>query len=424
MINKNEVLELFNKYNVEGYVNYWESSSTSLDYETFMDEVSINVLNKSGTSVVVIKDNRKASASFDGFSMEDLENAIKDITGFADISEQDKDIELANVTDTVEADFSNEELKNVDLAFIKKEFEKVKDYKFKDYIKFEEFSYSYKEAKIVFINSLGAYKTEKSNAISTYLSVSWELNNRKEEDYIYASRKELYSYTDERIQKLESNITDKLNATKPDFETGEYVVALKNTVAGTFLSMILGHFNAEWIREWFSMFTNAKIWDKLFSDKLTVVTDPTLKTRTASSLYDGEGVNLEKTTLIENGVWKAKFVDYKNHKKDPTTKLWNSTPTNIIVEGDKTPEYLKEAQFLFTNLMAYHTIDSNTWKFALNGEGYVIRNGEKCEYVKNVSLSGNVKDIFTNIVAIWDNDNKDGWNACPSITFKGWTIIV
>jgi PmbA protein len=172
------------------------------------------------------------------------------------------------------------------------------------------------------------------------------------------------------------------------------------------------------------MFTNNKIWDKLFSDKLTVVNDPTLKWGNSSALIDWEGVTLEKRIIIENWIWKEKFADYKNVKKDSTLKLWNSTVTNILVKWEKTPDFLRDSDFLFTNLMAYHTVDSNTWKFALNGEWYVIKDWKKAEYVKNISLAGNIKDIFTNIVAIWDDDYENGWNACPSITFKGWTIIV
>jgi 2-phospho-L-lactate guanylyltransferase (CobY/MobA/RfbA family) len=119
MINKKEIVDIFNKYEVEGYLNYGESISRELSYETFMDEVSINDLNKSGTSVVIIKDNRKASASFDGFSIEDLEKAISEIKDYALISEFDKDIELVNIVDEAEADFRAEEIMDIDFAFLK-----------------------------------------------------------------------------------------------------------------------------------------------------------------------------------------------------------------------------------------------------------------------------------------------------------------
>lgn len=424
MINKKEIVDIFNKYEVEGYLNYGESISRELSYETFMDEVSINDLNKSGTSVVIIKDNRKASASFDGFSIEDLEKAISEIKDYALISEFDKDIELVNIVDEAEADFRAEEIMDIDFAFLKWEFEKVKNYKFKDYINFEEFSYWYKEWTSVFVNSLGAYKVEKTNWISAYMGLSGDLNWKKEEEYLYKSNNKKFEFSDEKIAEVELELTDKLNSVPATFETWEYTVTLRNDASVWFLGMLLGHFSAEWIREWFSMFTNNKIWDKLFSDKLTVVNDPTLKWGNSSALIDWEGVTLEKRVIIENWIWKEKFADYKNVKKDSTLKLWNSTATNILVKWEKTPDFLKDSDFLFTNLMAYHTVDSNTWKFALNGEWYVIKDWKKAEYVKNISLAGNIKDIFTNIVAIWDDDYENGWNACPSITFKGWTIIV
>jgi inorganic pyrophosphatase len=59
---------------------------------------------------------------------------------FIDYAEYDKDIILPQITDSVEKDFSNSDLENITFSYLRKEFEKFKNYKFKNNIKIESFS--------------------------------------------------------------------------------------------------------------------------------------------------------------------------------------------------------------------------------------------------------------------------------------------
>jgi len=49
--------------------------------------------------------------------------------------------------------------------------------------------------------------------------------------------------------------------------------------------------------------------------------------------------------------------------------------------------------------MAFHTVDTSTGKFSLNGEGYLLKDGKKQDFIRGISLSGSILDLFSNIKA-------------------------
>ena len=125
-------------------------------------------------------------------------------------------------------------------------------------------------------------------------------------------------------------------------------------------------------------------------------------------VFDGEGITTEDLPVIENGVLKNLFCDSKNAAKFAIPVTGNPYPSNLVFEAPTKPEALMEAKFLFTNLMAFHTVDSISGKFALEGEGFELKDGKRVGYVKNVALSGNVKTLFEGLVAEVGNRRRYG----------------
>ena len=124
------------------------------------------------------------------------------------------------------------------------------------------------------------------------------------------------------------------------------------------------------------MFSKNKLWDKIFSGKFTIINNPELKNYTWTMLFDKEWITAKKTILFEKWVFVSKFYDYKNALKEWLENLWNSTVSNIELVWKTDKNYLVWSKILFTNLMAFHTVDSSTWKFSLNGEWYLLENWE------------------------------------------------
>ena len=74
--------------------------------------------------------------------------------------------------------------------------------------------------------------------------------------------------------------------------------------------------------------------------------------------------------------------------------------------------------------MAFHTVDEATGKFSLNWEWYLLdENGEKVDYIKNISLSWDILNLFSSIKSIWDDFKENGNFKVPSISFSGQRVI-
>jgi len=422
-IENEKIIDLFKKHNVEGFVNINISKSNDLEYSPLHDEISLDSINNINTSLTIIKDHKKSVFSIDWYSLKKIEKAILSMLDFIDYAEYDKDIILPQITDSVEKDFSNSDLENITFSYLEKEFEKFKNYKFNNNIKIESFSIWVNYTTHVFINSLWAIKTQKDNWSYYFMEIFWENWGIRNNHYKYVSSKTKPEIKLENIQKLEQELLFKIWNSNSKIEPWIYDITLDREVVIDFLDIILWNMSAESIREWISLFSKNKIWDKIFSSKFSLINNPYLENYTWNMLFDKEWVTAKRTILFENWILKSKFYDYKNALKEWLENIWNSTISNIELVWETDKNYLDWSRILFTNLMAFHTVDSITWKFSLNWEWFILENWEKKDYIKNISLSGDIINLFSNIKAIWNDFKEDGNFRVPSITFKNQKII-
>lgn len=161
-----------------------------------------------------------------------------------------------------------------------------------------------------------------------------------------------------------------------------------------FLDILMGAANAESVRQKTTFLEADDVGKKLLPEGFSIASLARMPESAYGRVFDGEGITTENLGVIENGVLKNLFCDSKNAAKFSIPATGNPYPSNLVFEAPNEPEALKEAKFLFTNLMAFHTVDSISGKFALEGEGFELKDGKRVGYVKNVALSGNVKTLF------------------------------
>jgi len=429
MIDKQKIQKLFKKYNIEWFVNIIINKTKKLEYGAFLDELWVSENIWITTKMTIFKDNRKSSLSMDWFNLEKLEELLKKSLRFIDYSEVDENNVMPQITDSAEKDFRNLEINNLDFDYFTTQFENLKKYNFNSQVRFEDFSFATNEVEHYYINSLWSYKLQKDNSNNVMVNLVWQNWEVQDEEYLYRVSKDILSLDDEIIKEYEDILLDKINPKTDLIKSWEYTVTLDRDVVENFISLLLGSFNAEAIRENISLLSQYNLWERIFSDKISLISTPKLENSIWNSLFDAEWVTLKENILISSWVYNSKFYNYKNaliegwSNAENNDKLWLSTACDIVIEAEKTPDFLEKSKFLFTNLMAFHTVDSNTWKFALAWEWYFIEDGKKVAYLKNISLAGNIKDVFSNIEAIWNDDDKySNIHAC-SITINNAQII-
>jgi len=182
-------------------------------------------------------------------------------------------------------------------------------------------------------------------------------------------------------------------------------------------------------------FLAGKIGEKIAGDNVTVIDDGTMVGGFGTSPFDGEGIPTRRTVVIENGVLKSYLLNTYTAKKLGLETTANASrglagtpgigPGNYFLQpGTKAPEQLiggiKEGLYV-TELLG-HGANLVTGDYSRGASGLWIVNGELAYPVEEITIAGNLKDIFRNITEIADDLEFRGSVASPTIRIDGLTV--
>ncbi len=204
---------------------------------------------------------------------------------------------------------------------------------------------------------------------------------------------------------------------------GEIPVILDQELAGVFAHEAVGHASeADLVLEGDSILEN-RIGEQIASPLITIIDDPTLH-EFGYYPFDAEGAQSRRTEIIRDGIFNSYL-----HSRETAAKL-GGTPGNCRAQGYSMPVVRMSNTFIdngdakFEEMLedvrnGMYLIGSrggqvNTGEgvFQFNAEkGYLIRNGELTELVRDVSLSGKTLEILNHITLV-GNDLKMTAGRC------------
>ncbi|MCR8612859.1 MAG: TldD/PmbA family protein [Mycoplasma sp.] len=211
-----------------------------------------------------------------------------------------------------------------------------------------------------------------------------------------------------------------------NIKTGEMTTIIGNGNGGTLFHEACGHpLEASSVVLGLSPFAD-KIGKKVAPEIVTVYDDGTLDQKWGSSKYDDEGIERQKTVLIEKGILKTFLVDRLNSKKlkikangtgrrqdyeyAPTSRMSNT----YIGNGKSTVEEIIKStkKGFYAKRIGGGQVDpfSGEFNFGVT-EGYIIENGEIKERVKGATLVGKGHEVLYNIDMV-ANDLKNEPGTC------------
>jgi len=220
-----------------------------------------------------------------------------------------------------------------------------------------------------------------------------------------------YEIVDEEVFKLASelkkNLKELLKASKPP--SGEMNVLMNQSLGGVFIHEAFGHaVEADHILQGATVLAD-KLGEEVALDTVNIYDDPSIM-EFGFYPFDDEGVKSEKRAIVERGVLK----DFL-HSRETAAKL-NGTPGNARGQGVAEPlvrmsnTYLEEGDYSFDELLeeagdGVYLIGSRggetnpaTGYFQFSAQyGYLIKNGEVSNMVRDVSLSGHTLKILHSI---------------------------
>lgn len=202
--------------------------------------------------------------------------------------------------------------------------------------------------------------------------------------------------------------------------SGDFPVILDPELAGVFIHEALGHASEADIILQNDSILKGKLGQKIGSDLVTVIDDASIETGFGYYPYDVEGTKSEKTTLVENGVFKSVLSSRETASKvgdgESSGNARSSVSNKPLVRMSNT--YIKPGDSSFEELIEDlpagiylkgsrgGQVDTGKGIFQFNAvEAYTIENGELGTHLRDVSLSGTTLDILNNITGVGSDFN-------------------
>jgi len=182
-------------------------------------------------------------------------------------------------------------------------------------------------------------------------------------------------------------------------------------------------------------FLAGKLGEKIAGDNVTVIDDGTIPGGFGTSPFDGEGIPTRRTLVIENGVLKSYLLNTYTAKKLRLQTTANASrglagtpgigPGNYFLQpGQKSAKELianiKEG--LYVTEFLGQGVNLVTGDYSRGASGLWISNGELGYPVEEITVAGNLKDLFFNISEIASDLEFRGSVAAPTIRVDGLTV--
>jgi len=210
-------------------------------------------------------------------------------------------------------------------------------------------------------------------------------------------------------------------------------VIFDRRVAASLLGHLSGAINGSAIARGVS-FLKEQLGQQIFKSNITIVDDPHRHRGFASRSFDGEGLATQRRNFIDKGVLTSWVLDLRSARQlnlEPTgngarglASQPSPSTTNLHLEpGTQSPEDMIKALsrgLLITEFIG-SSINPATGDYSRGASGFWIENGEVKFPVSEITVAGNLKDMFMNLTPANDLLFRSSTNA-PSCLVEGMTI--
>ncbi len=223
----------------------------------------------------------------------------------------------------------------------------------------------------------------------------------------------------------------RLNARK--VATARVPVVFDKRVAGSLIGHLAGAVNGAAVARGTS-FLKDKMGEPVFTAGLSIIDDPHRKRGLASKPFDGEGIANRKREIVADGRLMTWFLDLRSarqlglettgHASRGTSSPPSPSSTNLYLPaGTTTPEELMQAVgtgFLVRELIGFG-VNLITGDYSRGASGHWIENGVPAYPVSEVTIAGNLADMFMQISPADDLEFRGATNA-PTLRVDGMTV--
>ena len=165
---------------------------------------------------------------------------------------------------------------------------------------------------------------------------------------------------------------------------------------------------------------------KVFSDSVNITEDPLIKGGFGSSTFDMEGVATKARTLVDRGVLKGYVLSSYSARKlamETTGNAGGVHNLEVKAGSDNLNQLIKKMQkgLLVTELIG-HGVNTVTGDYSRGAVGYWVEDGEIQYPVDEITIAGNLKDMYQKIVEIGSDLDHRSNIITPSLLIDNMMV--
>lgn len=287
----------------------------------------------------------------------------------------------------------------------------------------------------VLANSRGFVGEYRSSHCSIATSpIAMGSSGEMQRDYWYSSARTLAKLdTPESVgQEAARRTLRRLDARRVPTQSVPIVFAPE--IARSLVGAIFDAASGDAIYRGASFFTG-KLGEQVAAGSVTVIDDGTIVGGFGSSPFDGEGLPRRRTAIVESGVLRNYMLNTYTARKLNLRSTGNAArglagnPSigagNLFLEpGMQTPEEIigGVSSGLYVTELIGQGVNMVTGDYSRGASGLWIENGELTFPVQEITIAGNLKEMFRSITAIGNDLVFRSSAASPTLRVDGMTI--
>lgn len=192
---------------------------------------------------------------------------------------------------------------------------------------------------------------------------------------------------------------------------------------------LLGHFvgavsGASLYRK--SSFLLDKKGQQIFAPHINIRDVPDIRKGLASSPFDDEGVQTRSRDIVKDGVLQDYFLGSYSARKLGLRSTGNAGGNHNLILQSGEQDFAALLRTMSRGLLVTELLGSGvngvTGDYSRGAAGFWVENGEIQYPVEEITIAGNLKEMYRNIVAVGNDVLVQGSRQCGSILVEGMTV--
>ena len=377
-----------------------------------------------------LKDGRNASVSTNDLQLSTIERLANEAVDLAEAGAPDEWKALANAdqcgqSDVADLDDGGNDFNEEQAVQLIMDAERIAKAADKRIVASHRSGVSMQRGQSWYATSKGVRQEKVGSSYSAQLVLVAEQNGEKQMGYSWTANrafKQLRSAEDiaaEAVQKTIAGYGWK------QAKTGVVDVVFSNEMASSLLGLVASLASGNAVYRGSSCWSK-KLGEQVASDLVTVVDDPLIAGALGSRSADSDGIQSKALTIIKDGKLESFLTDvYSSRRLNMPLTAHGGGASNVLLSPGTQSEDDLLAQMgegLYLTKVHGHGVELSSGHWSKGAEGFWISGGKRAYPVQNVTLAGNLLDMFPNIKGVANNPRPEASVSSPSLLISGMNL--